>query len=335
MSDGVDEVRQWESQPFSRPSRPGSRLSVPQDAITPSSRRYSRNSLSMNSNPRYFETSSPGPDEGGRGRASSGRDPAMRPTGVYNVPVERDAIGRHISYPIRERRPENAEEHPDGPPKDDRDSHSHNRSECSTPSVASTGYLKYNDLKDGEIRLIKVLPPTKSTIRCVTESVLLRHSGKYIALSYTWGDDDKRSMVEINGCETPITSSLYGALKRLRSQTEPVMLWVDAVCINQLNPREKSRQIPLMTEIYGRAESVAVWLGLESDDSEKAMVLLQKLANCRDHDAGMALISSERWRPHFPALVSLFERPYWNRLWVVQEVLIALSTSYVTVYCGK
>jgi hypothetical protein len=46
------------------------------------------------------------------------------------------------------------------------------------------------------------------------------------------------------------------------------MLWVDAVCINQQDNREKSRQVAMMGEIYKRASQVLTWLGEPKSDPD-------------------------------------------------------------------
>jgi hypothetical protein len=42
-----------------------------------------------------------------------------------------------------------------------------------------------------------------------------------------------------------------------------MQLWVDAACINQGNGPERSSQVGLMSQIYGRAVAVLAWLGEE------------------------------------------------------------------------
>jgi Heterokaryon incompatibility protein (HET) len=54
-----------------------------------------------------------------------------------------------------------------------------------------------------------------------------------------------------------------------------VRVSVDALCIDQQNRDERTQQVRLMTNIYSAAESVAVWLGPEDDDSELAMDVLR------------------------------------------------------------
>lgn len=75
-----------------------------------------------------------------------------------------------------------------------------------------------------------------------------------------------------------VTPNLKHALQRLRNGTEELVLWVDAICINQDDIPERNVQTANMRAIYQGSESVAVWLGLEnshgleSNGSKEAMV---------------------------------------------------------------
>ncbi|KAI0190825.1 heterokaryon incompatibility protein-domain-containing protein [Astrocystis sublimbata] len=155
---------------------------------------------------------------------------------------------------------------------------------------------------------------------------------KYIAISYTWGDVDPSIRIQVDGHCFFITPNLYSALKRIRKQHESVMVWVDALCINQRNKEEQSQQVGLMTAIYSRAESVIAWLGPDSDNSTLAFQLMQELIEHEDDKSISEIIADKNWRPHFTAVVHLFERDFWSRLWIVQEILNARS---VFVYCGS
>ncbi|KAI1422657.1 heterokaryon incompatibility protein-domain-containing protein [Xylaria sp. FL1777] len=155
---------------------------------------------------------------------------------------------------------------------------------------------------------------------------------KYIALSYTWGDVDPNTKIQVDGCPFYITPNLYGALKRLRRQHKSVMVWVDALCINQRNKEEQSQQVALMTHIYERAESVAAWLGPKSDSSELAFELIQETYDQADPKSVSDIIADKQWKPYFTAIVNLSERDFWSRLWIVQEILNAQSVNF---YCGE
>jgi hypothetical protein len=87
------------------------------------------------------------------------------------------------------------------------------------------------------------------TIRCSLYPVSLRANPSYIALSYCWGEDT-RGEIEINGQKTCVRESLEIALKYLRRSRDDVVVWADAISINQKNVNEKEYQIRMMGSIY-------------------------------------------------------------------------------------
>lgn len=104
----------------------------------------------------------------------------------------------------------------------------------------------------------------------------------YAALSYSWsagGDSHKIYLHPMGNSKNNrplpilIKNNLFCGLHRLRRANEDVILWVDALCINQADIEEKNQQLQQMVDIYGRAQRVCIWLG-ESDDrghSDRAM----------------------------------------------------------------
>ncbi|OCK94179.1 uncharacterized protein K441DRAFT_483367, partial [Cenococcum geophilum 1.58] len=99
----------------------------------------------------------------------------------------------------------------------------------------------------------------------------------YEALSYTWGNPEEPLSILVNKREVPVTRNLHVALKHLRGETSDVVLWVDALCINQTDDVEKSEHINLMTEIYAHAKSTRVWLGPADDTSDEIMIQLAQI----------------------------------------------------------
>jgi hypothetical protein len=172
-----------------------------------------------------------------------------------------------------------------------------------------------------------------SALKCKVFHASLEDPPSYVAISYAWGDTSDKKDIVVDGYTVSITTSLHGALDAVRRKTEPLLVWADALCINQQDEDERSHQVQLMTTIYTAAASVAVWLGPEDDDSSLAMELLRGVAERADSPESItkAIFSQARQRD-FDATVSLFARDYWNRLWVVQEVLNAQS---ITVFCGR
>ena len=48
-------------------------------------------------------------------------------------------------------------------------------------------------------------------------------------------------------------------------------LWIDAICLNQEDDEEKSKQVPRMSDIYSLAEEVIFWLGRNPPGEDEAI----------------------------------------------------------------
>ncbi len=204
---------------------------------------------------------------------------------------------------------------------------------ASLPGVLHGQGYQYRALQDSEFRLVRVFPERKTIIRCEIVHASLDNPPQYVAISYAWGDAGNTRKIQLEGSLIPVGVNLYGALEALRQKVEAILVWVDGLCIDQQNREERAQQVQLMTSIYSTAESVAVWLGPEADDSALAVDLLREVADRADFPEKFShLISSQVGKPGLGAIVSLFERDYWRRLWVVQEIF---NARYITVHCGS
>lgn len=141
-------------------------------------------------------------------------------------------------------------------------------------------YPSYSLLQDKHIRLLHLEPATDSDapIRCSFTTVSLANSPCYEALSYVWGDSTLLNTVKLDGFDVAISRNLFQALCRLRRRDADRILWVDAVCINQGDIDERSRQVSLMGSIYQGAERVVVFLGQEWDGQDLAFDYLNLCA---------------------------------------------------------
>ncbi len=146
----------------------------------------------------------------------------------------------------------------------------------------------------------------------------------YDALSYVWGDETSaRETVTLDGKPFVIRHNLAVALRHLRRQKVDRMLWVDAVCINQNDIDERNRQVAMMSEIYEHADSVVVFLG--ADDERPCSELfdfLHALRAAEEYHADSVLEKTD-----IPAVLDqlqpLLQKPWWSRVWVVQEFACA------------
>ena len=192
---------------------------------------------------------------------------------------------------------------------------------------------RYRSLGHREFRLVEILPAKMATIKCNILHFSLENPPRYVAVSYAWGDAGDVRRIQVEGVTIPVSVSLFGALQALRQRVNPVLVWVDALCIDQSNSDERTAQVQLMPSIYTVAESVAVWLGPDADDSALAMELLHEVTDrAESHSDVRSLLASMVGKRDLAAVIALFERDYWRRVWVVQEVHNARA---ITVYCGS
>jgi len=200
-------------------------------------------------------------------------------------------------------------------------------------TAVKNGHYPYQPLEESCIRLIKLFPERKTRINCQLVPVSLDDAPPFIAVSYAWGDATLTREIELEGSLIPISLSLHGALNAIRHKKDTLYVWADALAINQQDSDERMQQVSLMTRIYQTAKSVAIWLGPDENESQLAVDFLYRLARRKGSPRDVArLLTSPDASPAVSAVVSLFERDYWSRLWVVQEVLLATS---ITVYCGS
>lgn len=190
-----------------------------------------------------------------------------------------------------------------------------------------------------EIRLLLLAPGDEAeSIDCVLIHAVLNDHPPYEALSYAWGNAKVAHPINVNGCTFLVTTNLEAALKRLRHPDDERYLWVDAICINQSDIPERNDQVTYMHCIYQCAERVIIWLGPQSDDSDAAIDQLEILTGENGDDYISQLKNAPRGTRRSPAEMTLwtpishfFSRPWWTRVWVLQEVVWAAE---MLVICG-
>ncbi|KAI8635167.1 heterokaryon incompatibility protein-domain-containing protein [Xylariaceae sp. FL1651] len=207
-------------------------------------------------------------------------------------------------------------------------------------------YSLLDESKD-EIRLLELYSGDfNDDINCSIRHATLASTLEYTALSYTWGDPKIRKAISVDGQVLEVTVNLFDALRHLRDPQGTQTLWVDAVCINQGDLDERSKQVLRMRDIYTFAKTVEVWLGLTGDTDCAAMELVKSLgATVPDPEEPLANGFSEYGQAFLDifecaepkevrALSQLFKRPWWTRVWVVQELSLANQQAAI-VRCGK
>jgi hypothetical protein len=205
----------------------------------------------------------------------------------------------------------------------------------------------YKNLAEGHIRLLSLHPGEgDDELRGMVYHVPVREAGKYRAVSYVWGEVKWTHSMWTPEGTIPMTESLHSALKWMRNSKEPMVLWADAVCINQNDGADKARQIRLLPLIFELATSVLAYIG-DSTHSDAALETLMQI-HVKEALRGrkgpwpkelpeiplswngeaIPLASDPIWND----IVALFERSWFHRAWILQEVVTATS---VRIICGR
>jgi hypothetical protein len=165
-----------------------------------------------------------------------------------------------------------------------------------------------------------------------------------------WGPPSlggEQNLISVNDSPFEVTPNLLKALSGLRSESNVRVVWIDAICINQEDLEERSHQVQLMKQIYENATRTVVFLGEASELSTPTINFIKSLkikwqwnssVEMEEFQrAGQNLAERVATDEHLQILTTkglfgdLLERPFWKRIWIVQEVVLGRS---VTIICG-
>lgn len=187
----------------------------------------------------------------------------------------------------------------------------------------STTHPAYRNIDQGHTRLFKILPGEPGSILCINiEPVSLLNAPEYTAISYAWGSAHASWEIKVNGSKFLVPTNLMRFLKQARSSVGMFSswLWIDMLSIDQSNSPERAEQVVMMPQIFLKAVRVIVWLGAAYGNSDAAV---DAFARPRRY------WSSKRRRlqlwasPAGQGVQAVCQGPYWQRLWVFQELQMA------------
>lgn len=183
-----------------------------------------------------------------------------------------------------------------------------------------------------ELRVLVLEPGSgDDEVRCRRVNVRWSWRTRYDALSYTWGNETGCETVVVDGQRVSVTQNLHSALRHLRYPRRRRVLWVDALCINQDSTEERDAQVRRMGSIYEKARRVVIWLGEETKEVEGALSLIADVASAYRTASGAQAVS-RRTRKDFAPVFALLRRPWFQRMWVIQEAVLGHEPILV---CGR
>jgi hypothetical protein len=176
------------------------------------------------------------------------------------------------------------------------------------------------DLKTPSIRLVRILPDLSSDGHVQLE---IRHASTksaYICLSYVWGHGRNLPWIRLDGRLFQVRPNLYAFLAAASKKPHICSgwLWIDALCIDQLNNSERSHQVQQMGHIFSHAVKVISWLG---DFEGIARFFRESTPPLRLH------VSAPEHLNPFP--LYFFQSEYWTRAWITQEFSLARRITFM------
>ena len=130
--------------------------------------------------------------------------------------------------------------------------------------------------------------------------------------------------MELNQTGHSVTENLEKVLRHLRFEHEDLILWIDALCINQNNIRERNEQVSMMGDIYAFASSVLIWIGEADALSDQTFDEMPSIAQGHVDDWAKKKVSNFYF--------DVYKRPWFSRVWIIKEM--ALPTQDPVVVCG-
>lgn len=154
-----------------------------------------------------------------------------------------------------------------------------------------------------------------------------------------------RPQIDCNGYPLPVTRNCLNALITLRQCEILGPIWIDAICINQLDIQERSAQVARIGDVFRGAEEVVVCLceeqlGLTAPaaplpalkfSTEQAQYLTE--VDRRDFGDSSHVFSDPSTVLLAPEL--FYRSPWFTRTWIVQEVMLARRLVVVPEFGGQ
>ncbi|KAB8263633.1 heterokaryon incompatibility protein-domain-containing protein [Aspergillus pseudonomiae] len=146
--------------------------------------------------------------------------------------------------------------------------------------------------------------------------------------------------------ERPDINHIVGSKPRPLSPIDNQQFWIDAICINQDDIAERNAQVAIMSMIYTKASGVFVWLGVDDESTMRAfeathlpsqegigMWYNDVLQNhvMEDPETRVAKQGSNETSLKYQAVVNLFRRTWFQRVWIIQEIALA---NQIRIFCG-
>jgi hypothetical protein len=137
--------------------------------------------------------------------------------------------------------------------------------------------------------------------------------------------------IKLDNQDYLVRESLWWALRHIQLKDSPRTLWIDAICFDQSNNQERNHQVSQMGRIYSRASNIVAWIGLEEDNTKLVQEFLHEISFDKNRHLSQRQITKyekdmrygDQLALKVAALLAVCHRPYWTRLWIIQELKLS------------
>lgn len=168
------------------------------------------------------------------------------------------------------------------------------------------------------VALLPILP-------CHIHGTYTAWNMKHHVLRSHRGSSENAPNIDVNNHTLQISRNLHAFLMILHGQVkyESQWFWADQISMNQEDVEERNHQVSHMGQIYSDASRVFGYLGDEPNPSilDAKAFSMNPLSGANPSKTKIIL-----------TLLDLYDRQYWKRLWVIQELRLAAKAVF---WCGK
>jgi hypothetical protein len=190
--------------------------------------------------------------------------------------------------------------------------------------------------RNHEFRLLTIYPGRQeAVIECALAYTSLDiQLPPYEAVSCTWGQATRDWMIVVNDIPFGVSENVVAALRALRYQGKTRTLWVEATCVDQHNLAERSSQLQLKSQIFGRAEAVIVWLGSGTIKTHETFRFIERHIESTSSPAKAEVDWDDAYGHTITGNIAedILRRKWWQWAPAVQEVAVSEN---IVVKCGS
>ncbi|KAF4968742.1 hypothetical protein FSARC_3925 [Fusarium sarcochroum] len=152
---------------------------------------------------------------------------------------------------------------------------------------------------------------------------------------------EDRRFITLNGYAQEASPNLFDALHQLYKFCPNIPVWIDALCINQADTKERESQVASMDKIYGEADRVLIWLGAPTPHLMAGLKTAERLAEASLREIKRIIKSQQQefcyimdemplrfgvaplTMEEIDGILAIFRCSWFNRVWIIQEVSLA------------